>query len=139
RRNLERADEAETGYGVRADPGDVAATVEDFPGAHRQKVGDEIETGRLARAIGTDERVDGPATNVEPDAIDGREPGKRSGQSDSLQNVLLAQWIGVSTSMLDQRTVALVERSPSVLDGNGRKLFIVVPRALALLGLLDLE
>src|SRR5262249_12721146 len=96
----------------------------------------EIEAGRLACTIGTDERVDGPATNVKADAIDGSEPRKGFGQSDRLQNVVLAHWIAVSTSMLDQRAVALVERSPSFLGGNGRKLFIVVPLALALLGFL---
>jgi hypothetical protein len=93
---LEGADKAKAGDRMRLDPGDVATLVEDLSTAGLQKFGDQVEAGGLARAIRADESMDGAAPNVEVDSVDGREPSKRLGQTDSLQDVIIAHLTAVS-------------------------------------------
>ena len=63
-----------TSCGLRA--GDVAALEQDAPAGHRGEPGEQIEVGRLAGAVGADQRVDGAALHIEADSFTATKPAK---------------------------------------------------------------
>src|SRR5207249_7625753 len=77
---LERAPEAAPGPGVRRQGRDVRAAEHDPSPIGGQEPGDEVEDGRLARAIGADEPEDLPLVDAEVDAVDGPDPAERDAQ-----------------------------------------------------------
>jgi hypothetical protein len=56
-----------------AGSGDVAAVEEDLAAAGRQELGNQVETGGLAGAVGADQGVDVAAFDLEVDLADRRE------------------------------------------------------------------
>ena len=60
-----------TAAGLRA--GDVAAVEDDLPGGRLEELGEQVEDGGLAGAVGADQRMDGAAPHLEVDAAHGRE------------------------------------------------------------------
>src|SRR5439155_13792335 len=74
---------------VRGSSGrDVASLVVDGAVRRRQEPGQQVEAGRLARAVGADQRVDGSANYPQVDALDGDEPAKLLGQPAGLEDDL---------------------------------------------------
>src|SRR5262245_54583053 len=96
-RDLERAHEPHACDGVRLRGRDVVALVEDAPGAGLQELGDQIEAGGLARAVGTDQGMNGAATDPQVNVSNRREPSKVLRQAAGLDDVLLAHEARVAT------------------------------------------
>ena len=73
RRDLERAHEPHPGDCRRPRPGDFAPVVEDLPACGREEMREQVEAGRLAGAVRSDERMDRPAADRERHVLDGDE------------------------------------------------------------------
>jgi hypothetical protein len=70
RGNLERADEAEARDGRGLHRRDVAAIIGDPPAGGSEELGQQIEAGRLAGAIGAYQSVDAAAAHRQVHAVD---------------------------------------------------------------------
>src|SRR4029450_2628452 len=81
-----RADEAEPGDVSRMRCADLAALEPDAAAGRRQEVGQEIEAGRLAGAVGADERVDRAPAYPQPHALHREEAVKLLGEVLGLQD-----------------------------------------------------
>src|SRR4029450_4770408 len=86
-----RADEAEPGDVSRMRAGDLAALEPDAAAGRRQEVGQEIEAGRLAGAVGADERVDRAPAYPQPHALHREEAAKLLGEVLGLQDEVVGQ------------------------------------------------
>src|SRR5207248_1784297 len=73
-RDLERPCEPHAGDCRRRTAGDVSPVETDATGRRRQEVSEQVEAGRLARAIGPDQGMDGMAAHTKVDVLDGYEP-----------------------------------------------------------------
>src|SRR6266850_2448467 len=80
RRDLERADETEARDVGRPRAGDVPPVESDAPACRREEVRQQIEAGRLAGAVGPDQRVNGAAADAELHVLHRHEPAKLLGQ-----------------------------------------------------------
>src|SRR5919202_3421341 len=74
--DLERPHEAHPRHVRWRRSGDVLPLVRDGAAGGGQEPGEQVEAGGLARAVRTDEGMDGPADHLEVDALDGDEPAK---------------------------------------------------------------
>src|SRR6478735_9743240 len=83
-RDLEGAGDAERGDLLRGLAGDVLAVEEDGAGRRGEEAGEQVEQGRLAGAVGPDERVDRALRDRQVDAGDRREPSELLGQGSGL-------------------------------------------------------
>src|SRR5512138_1479063 len=90
RGDLERADEAEAGYVGGREAGDVLPLVDDAAGGGLQELGEQVEAGGLAGAVGADQGVNGAARDGEIDAADGDEAPELLGQALRGQNDICA-------------------------------------------------
>jgi hypothetical protein len=79
-RELERAAKTAAGALRRAEPGDVSAEQADAAVRRLQLPGDQIEVGRLAGAVGTDDRGERALTKSAGHCIDGDLPAEADGQ-----------------------------------------------------------
>src|SRR4030095_531044 len=86
RRDQKRGEEAEPGDVGRMRAGDLAALEPDAAAGRRQEVGQEIEAGRLAGAVGADERVDRAPAYPQPHALHREEAVKLLGEVLGLQD-----------------------------------------------------
>ena len=89
RRDLERPHQAHASDCRRGGTGDVLAVELDAARGGRQKLGEQVETGRLARAVGPDQRMDSMAPDLQVDVLDGDEALEFLGQPLGFQNCLL--------------------------------------------------
>src|SRR5882672_2462892 len=80
RRDLERANHAQPRHIGWRQRRDVTPVVDDPPTGGTQKLGQEIETGRLAGAVWTNERMNGPAGHAQIDLADRYKAGEFLGQ-----------------------------------------------------------
>ena len=90
RRNLERADQPQTGDVGGPNRGDVAVVEEDAARGRPDEFGQHVEAGRLARAVGTDQGVDRAAPDPEVDVAHRREIAERLTQALGDKDVVLA-------------------------------------------------
>src|SRR6185437_5461394 len=88
-RDLEGADDAEPRHRRRPLARDVAALVEDAPGGRPQELGQEIEDGRLAGAVGADERMDRAAPDAQIDLLHGGKAAKLLRETARLEDRLV--------------------------------------------------
>src|SRR5207245_9033130 len=83
RGELERPHQATSGDLVRPEAGDVLAVEDDRAPGRSQDPGQQVETGRLAGAVGADQADDLALVDGEVDAVDGgqatEEPGEITG------------------------------------------------------------
>lgn len=79
RRNLERAHHAAPRDVRSLQRRDVIAVVKNLAFGWLQKLGQQVETRCLAGAIGSDQRMDVPAPDLQIDILDGNEAGKLFG------------------------------------------------------------
>src|SRR5215469_4617649 len=86
RGNLERADKAAARHRGWRLGRDVAAVVENLPGARVEKLGQQVEDGGLAGAVRPDQRVDRAAPDFEVDSLDGGKAAELFAQSAGLEN-----------------------------------------------------
>src|SRR5262245_53427169 len=88
-RDLERAHHAHARNLRRARTGDVAPAIENPAARRLQEMGEQIEYGRLARAVRSDERVDRSTANLEIHVAHRNEPlellGERLGFQDHVR------------------------------------------------------
>ena len=89
RRDLERPRQAHASDCRRGGTGDVLAVEPDAARGGRQKVGEQVETGRLARTVGPDQRMDGMAPDLQVDVLDGDEALEFLGQPLGFQDYFL--------------------------------------------------
>src|SRR3989442_1315146 len=85
-RDLERAHETQPGDVRGPGAGDLAALEADAPAGGRQEMGQEIEAGGLAGAVGADERVDRPTVHAQPHVLHRDEAAKLFGEPLGFQN-----------------------------------------------------
>ncbi|QND93221.1 hypothetical protein SY91_00578 [Burkholderia cenocepacia] len=85
-RDLERADDAAPRDLRGPFVGDVDAVEDDLAGRRRQKFGEEVETGGLARAVRPDQCVDRTAPHTQVDTVHGGEAPEFLRQSACFQN-----------------------------------------------------
>ena len=97
RGNLERPDHAEPGDLRRRERGDVAALVRDAAASRLEKLREKVEAGRLAGAVGANQRVDRAATHLQRDVLDCREAAELLSQALRLKDDVL----GHATSPFD--------------------------------------
>ena len=69
-RDLERADQAHLGHVGGLGARDVAPFVGDPPARGGEELGEQVEAGGLAGAVGADQRVDGTAANPQRHVLD---------------------------------------------------------------------
>ena len=62
------------------------AVEQDLPARRLEKLGQQVEAGGLAGAVGADQRVDGAATHLEVDVVDGHEAFELFDESPRFQN-----------------------------------------------------
>jgi hypothetical protein len=86
RGDLERAHHAAARDDVGPLRGDVAAVEVDRSAGRGQEAREQVEDRRLARAVGTDQRMDGVAAHAQVDAVDRHEALELLGQVASLQD-----------------------------------------------------
>jgi len=67
---------------------DVLPVEQDLAARGFQELGQQVEAGRLAGPVGTDQRVDGAALHLEVDVVDGHEALELLDQSTGFQNDL---------------------------------------------------
>ena len=91
RRDLERANQAEPRHVGRRHRRDVLPLVEDLARRRLQKLGQEIEAGRLAGPVRADQRVNAAAADLERDVANGKETREFLGQSVGFENELIGQ------------------------------------------------
>src|SRR6266849_5459704 len=84
--DLERPHHAAPGDLGGLEGGDVAAVVDDLPSAGVEKLGQEIEDGRLARAVRTDQRVDRAAADLDVHPLHRAEAAELLGQTTGLED-----------------------------------------------------
>src|SRR5207245_6586796 len=89
-RDLKRAHEPQAGDVRRTGARDVAALEPDAPARGSEEMRQQIEAGRLAGAVGTDERVDRPAAHPQGHVLDGDEPAKLLGESLGLEDEVVS-------------------------------------------------
>ena len=75
-------------------------------GGRLQELGDQIEAGGLARAVGTDQGMNGAAADPQVDVSNGGEPSKILRQAAGLDDVLLAHEARVTTLTVAGRHAA---------------------------------
>ena len=98
RRNLKAAHEAQSGDVGRRHSRDVASPEEYGAGGRLQELRDQVEAGRLAGAVGPDQRVDGPAPDLKVHVIDGRKASELLGKSACLDYGIFGSAHGSSAS-----------------------------------------
>src|SRR3954468_19476827 len=86
RGDLERADETHARDAGRRRAGDLAAIEEDLASGRLQKMGQQVEAGRLPGAVGPDQRVDRAAPDLEGNAVDGDEALELLGEAPRFKN-----------------------------------------------------
>ncbi len=86
RGDLERAGEPHARNRRWRTAGDIAAVEADLATRRREEMGEQIETGRLARAIGPDQGVNGVAPYAQVDVLDRDEACKLLRQPFRLEN-----------------------------------------------------
>ncbi len=89
RRNLKRAHQAETRHIRGLHRRDVTAVVGDRAARRAEKLGQQVEASRLARTVGADQRVNGPAPDSQIDIIHRNEAGEFLGQSLRFENEII--------------------------------------------------
>src|ERR1700729_4006956 len=90
-RDLKRSNQAEPRHIGRRHRRDVLSLVEDLTRRRPQKLGEQIETGRLAGPIRTDQGVNTAATHLEADVAYSKESREFLGQSVGFENELIRQ------------------------------------------------
>src|SRR6185503_10739953 len=89
---LESARHAEARHRMAGGRGDVDAAYSNRTARGRQRPGDEIEEGRLARAVGPDDAADLLTRDVERDVPDRVDPAERFAQLRQLQDGRTHGW-----------------------------------------------
>ena len=84
--DLEAADQAEAGDFGGGEAGDVAALEGDGAAGGLEELGEEVEAGGFAGAVGADERVDATLAHGERDGVDGDEAAEFFRQSRRCQD-----------------------------------------------------
>jgi hypothetical protein len=74
--DLKRAHQPKPGDIGRLHGGDIVTFENDAAACRAEELGQHVEAGGLAGAVGTDQGVDGPAHDAQADAIDGDKSGK---------------------------------------------------------------
>src|SRR5215831_11269471 len=118
-RDLERPNQSKARDRCRRRASDLASVEQDLTRGRREKVREQIETGRLARSVRSDQSVNGAAANVEIDAIDGDEAFELLGESAGLQDDLIGH---VRSRSTPARRAS--PRSVARLSGTGERLAI---------------
>src|SRR2546429_3700728 len=85
RRDLKRSHQPPTRDGRGTRTRDLLAVEENLSAGWCQEMREEIEASGLAGAVGTDQRVDGPALDRKSNAIDGDEAFELLGQPTRLE------------------------------------------------------
>jgi hypothetical protein len=88
--DLKRAHQAKPRHPRRRERRDVAPLVDDASPARAHELGQEVETGRLARAVGADQRVNRTARNAQIDPADRDESGEFLGEILGLEDEIVA-------------------------------------------------
>jgi hypothetical protein len=78
---LERARDALECHRMHRQPGNVLAGKDDFAGSGLEHARDQVEHGRLAGAVGADDRADPPRFQAHVDRIDGDQRAEASHQA----------------------------------------------------------
>src|SRR5262249_12521744 len=76
---------------------DVAPIIHDAAAGRVEELGQQVEAGGLAGPIGTDQRMNGPAPDLEIDPVDGHEAAKLLGQPLRLKNDVVRHAYRAST------------------------------------------
>src|ERR1700722_5451246 len=91
RRYLERANQAQPRHIGRRHRRDVLALVEDLTRRRPEKLGEQIETGRLAGTVRANQGVNTAAPHLEADVAYSKESREFLGQSVGFENELIRQ------------------------------------------------
>jgi hypothetical protein len=89
RGNLKRSNDAAARNLRRLMPGDIRAVEMDAAARWSKKLGQQIESCRLACAVGTDQRVDAAALDFETNVVDGNKAFEFLHQTSRLEYVIV--------------------------------------------------
>src|SRR5260370_41330368 len=89
RGDLERAHHPASGDVGRALGSDVVTVIDDGPGARLEKLRQQVEDGRLAGAVWTDQRVNGAAPDFEVHALHCREAAEFLRQATGFEDQII--------------------------------------------------
>src|SRR3977135_684738 len=120
RRNLERPDQPQPRDRGRAGARDLPSVVENLPAGRGKKVREQIEAGGLARAVGTDQRVDASAPDLEADVADGDETLELLPQAARFENDVFRHGCGENSTRGTRRSALRSGPPPPRPSGRDR-------------------
>ena len=89
-RQLKRAHDAAAGDLRGPREGDVPALIEDRALGRSQELGQQVEEGRLAGAVGADQGMDLPATHLQVNLVNGDETAEVLTQASGFEDQILS-------------------------------------------------